>query len=116
MSLEEYEAMVAERKARLNTTREPAVKVDAAQFKGMTVATKVGAGLWISTFFQSHSFGAWLVGLGGWVGVRAVNAAPSRTRRNCCVLSRPSPPPTLAHTNSCTRAHAHRWRRTWAWR
>ncbi len=40
LSLEEYEALVAEKRAGLNRAAKPAAKVDAAQFEGMAVRAK----------------------------------------------------------------------------
>ena len=41
MTLEEYEAVLAEKRAGLNKTRDPAFKADKTQFKGMKSFEKV---------------------------------------------------------------------------
>jgi hypothetical protein len=41
MTLEEYEVVLAEKRAGLNQTREPAVKADTKQFSGMKTFEKV---------------------------------------------------------------------------
>ena len=52
MTLEEYEAVLAEKRAGLNKTTAPAFKADKAQFKGMKAHEKVRrAALWHAALF-----------------------------------------------------------------